>query len=252
MERVERAIVIPVRRRTAARILAETHLFARWWGEGSSIDARSGGAVVIRYPNGVIARGEVVEMALPERIAFTFGYESGTPFGPGATTVRITLEESENGTRLSLLHTLADAASRDAHAGGWSYHLAVFARVACEEQHASFADRARAWCAAWSESDAIRRSASLTGCVGDTIEFRDDHALVRGRAELEAHIAAARRHMRAARLELADVPRHCQGTGVFEWRAVDASGALLGRGTNVCDLDPDGRFARVVGIRAGS
>jgi len=45
--------------------------WAAWWGAGSTIDARAGGRVLIRYPNGVQVSGEVIEVAEPERIVFT-------------------------------------------------------------------------------------------------------------------------------------------------------------------------------------
>lgn len=40
--------------------------WARWWGPGSTIDARVGGRVFIRYPNGVEAHGEILTIRPPE------------------------------------------------------------------------------------------------------------------------------------------------------------------------------------------
>ena len=58
-----------------------------WWGAGSTIDARPGGRMSIVYPNGITASGQVVEVVAPERIVFTYGYESGQPIAPGASRV---------------------------------------------------------------------------------------------------------------------------------------------------------------------
>ena len=60
-----------------------------------------GGAVHIRFPNGVVAGGEVVEIAPVERVVFTFGFASGQPIPLGASRVTITLEETRAGDRAS-------------------------------------------------------------------------------------------------------------------------------------------------------
>jgi hypothetical protein len=51
-------------------------------------------------------------------------------------------------------------------------------------------------------------------------------------------------------LERSGEVRHCQGTAVADWVATGPDGAARGRGTNVFDLAPDGRIARVVGLWA--
>ena len=71
----ERSVVICARRDTVFRYFTDSERFAAWWGAGSSIDPRPGGAVRIVYPNGVVVSGEVVELTSGERITFTYGYE---------------------------------------------------------------------------------------------------------------------------------------------------------------------------------
>src|SRR5438034_585128 len=81
----------------------------------------------IRYPNGVLASGDVVEVAPPERIVFTYGYEDPAKrMRPGGSRVVVTLQERKDGTLLHLRHELPDAAARDHHVQGWRYQLAVF------------------------------------------------------------------------------------------------------------------------------
>lgn len=58
--RLDRTVLIRATRATVVRHFTDSARFAAWWGTGSSIDARPGGAVLIRYPNGVEAGGEVV------------------------------------------------------------------------------------------------------------------------------------------------------------------------------------------------
>src|SRR5258707_8644976 len=99
LHKLDRTIFIKARRETVFRYFTDAERWAAWWGKGSAIDARTGGKVLIRYPNGVEVSGEVLEIAPPERIAFTYGYASGQPIGPGASRVTIRLESAPAGTR---------------------------------------------------------------------------------------------------------------------------------------------------------
>ena len=119
---LERTVLIRARRETVFRYFTDSERFAAWWGAGSTIDARPGGALRIRYPNGALASGEVVEVVPHQRVVFTYGYEDAAkPVRPGGSRVVITLEERKDGTLLHLRHELPDAASRDQHVQGWRY-----------------------------------------------------------------------------------------------------------------------------------
>ena len=115
---VERTLVIQAPRNVVFRYFTDSAYWAAWWGAGSTIDARAGGRMLIRYPNGVQVLGEVTEIVEPERIAFTYGYESGKPIPPGSSLVTIRLEAVEDGTRLHLTHAFAEAEVRDQHVAG--------------------------------------------------------------------------------------------------------------------------------------
>jgi uncharacterized protein YndB with AHSA1/START domain len=247
---LERTVVIRAERATVFRFFTDSERFARWWGAGSSIDPRPGGRVEIRYPNAVRATGEVVEIAGPERIVFTYGYASGTPIGPGASRVTIALSDHAHGTLLELRHEFRDPQVRDAHLGGWRYQLAVFANVVAAEQHSGLADLVDRYFAAWAEADAELRRTTLETCVCEDIEFRDAFGCISGLAELDAHIAAVRQHMAGVRLARTGPPRQCQGMALVDWRASSPDGSPRGSGTNVLQLAPDGRIARVVGFWA--
>ena len=56
---VDRTVFIRARRETVFTFFTESDRFAAWWGEGSTIDARPGGAFVMRLPGGGEASGEV-------------------------------------------------------------------------------------------------------------------------------------------------------------------------------------------------
>jgi uncharacterized protein YndB with AHSA1/START domain len=245
---LERTIVICAPRAVVFHYFTDSERFASWWGAGSRIEARPGGGVFIRYPNGVTASGRVVELAEGESIVFTYGYDSGRPIPPGSSRVTIHLEDHPRGTRLKLRHEFADSTVRDDHVAGWRYQLALFANVAGNEAQASLADMADRWFAAWRENDAAAREALLRACVTETVMFQDAYGCTSGLEDLDAHIAAAQVHMPGVAIRRDGIPRHCQGTALIDWVVTGADGAPRGRGTSIFTLTPDGRIAGVVGL----
>jgi uncharacterized protein YndB with AHSA1/START domain len=250
-ERVlERTVVIRARRETVFRYFTDSTRFAAWWGEGSRIEPRPGGEVYIRYPNGVVASGEVLDITPSERVVFTFGYEGPERLiPPGGSRVTIALEEGREGTLLRLRHEVPTAEAREAHGPGWRYQLALFANVAAREQHAEVGTLVDRFLAVWAEPDAARRGTTLREIGTDHLTFRDAFACTEGRDDLVGHIGAAQQHMPGVWMERRGPLRQCQGTAVADWVAVGPDGRALGEGTNVYDLAPDGRIARVIGLR---
>jgi len=246
---LERALLIRAQRETVFSFFQESERFARWWGEGSSIEPRAGGAVRIVYPDGSVASGNVVELEAPRRIVFTFGYEDPSkPLAPGASTVTIQLREIPEGTRLELRHAFEDQSVRDLHVPGWRFQLALFANAAAALQHASLDALVDRWFEAWSEADAGRRRAMLAEVATADVEFRDAFACVQGLDELVDHIGAAQAHGAGGRIERVGAPRQCQGTAAVDWRVPGPDGEAMMAGTNVLELAADGRIAVVVGL----
>jgi uncharacterized protein YndB with AHSA1/START domain len=244
---LERTVWIRARRPLVFRHLVDPERFAGWWGAGSTVDARPGGRVVIRYPNGVSASGEVLEMVPGLRLVFSFGYDSGAPIPPGGSRVTLTLADHDGGTLVQLRHDVDSAATRDLHEAGWRHQLARFANVVSDEAHAAGGRAIDAWFAAWNEPDPAARRAALAAAVAGAVSFQDRFACTRGLDELLAHIDAARRHAPAT-LARDGAVAGCQGTALARWTATAPDGAPLGRGANVFELDADGRIARVVGL----
>jgi uncharacterized protein YndB with AHSA1/START domain len=248
--RLDRTIVIEAKPETVFRFFTDATRWAAWWGAGSEIEARPGGRLYIRHPNGVESRGEVVEVTPTERIVFTYGFVSGSPVPVGGSRVTIRLERHPRGTRLSLAHEFSDAAARDEHVQGWRYQLAVFGNVVTDEVHAGAAEKVDGWFEAWSaEADTARESA-LARVAAPDVRFRDRFSLVDGMADLLPHLAAAKRFMPGMRLLRVGDVRHCQGMVLADWTAVMADGKERGRGTNVFVLDADGRIEAVTGFWA--
>lgn len=249
--RLDRSLVIRARRETVFRFFTDPARWAAWWGQGSTIDARPGGRVVIRYPGGVEAVGEVVEAAAPDRLVFTYGYATGTPIAPGASLVTIQLEPAGPGgrdTRLRLVHEFSDAAVRDQHVQGWRYQLSLFANLVSNEVQANATATIDAWLEAWSNSDAGARTAALSRIADPAVRFHDRFSAIDGLDDLDVHLDATRRFMPGLRMHRDGDVRQCQGVALADWIARSADGLERARGTNVFVLNSDGRIESVTGL----
>ena len=246
--RLDRSILIQARPEVVFQFFTDSERWARWWGTGSSIDARPGGKVYIRYPNGVEVRGDVLELRAPERLVFTYGYASGNPIPPGSSRVTIRLEPDALGTRLHLLHEFSEVSARDPHIQGWRFQLSLFANIVADEVHSGAVQLVDTWFDAWSIADDRAREQTLARIVSSSIQFRDRFSLLEGLADLTAHTGAAQRFMPGIRLKRKGQVRHCQGTLLADWVAVGPDGAERMSGTNVFLLTADGRMDSVTGL----
>jgi len=245
---LDRTITIAAPPETVFRYFTDTQRWAAWWGAGSTIDARPGGRIFIRYPGGVEVSGEVLSVAPPERIVFTYGFDSGTPIPAGASRVTISLKAAGEGTQLNLLHEFADAAVRDHHVQGWRYQLSVFANVVADEVNRGAADVVDAWFAVWSITGAADRGAALQRIAHPTLRFRDRFGATDGIDDLVPHIGAAQQFMPGMTMHRDGAVRHCQGTALVNWLAKGPDGQPRGTGTNVFTFDSHGKIAAVTGL----
>jgi uncharacterized protein YndB with AHSA1/START domain len=248
--RLERTVTIRAKRETVFRYFTDSARWAAWWGEGSTIDARPGGALYIRHPGGTEARGEIVELTPPAHIVFTYGFVSGKPIPVGASLVTIELEAEGALTRVHLSHEFADEAARDEHVQGWRYQLSVFGNVVADEIYAGAADTVDGWFAAWSETDASARRAAFGRIAAPDVRFRDRFSLVDGVDDLSTHVGAAQRFMPGVTIRREGSVRQCQGSALVDWIWFKSTGEEFARGTNVFVLSPDGRIEAAVGFMA--
>jgi len=249
--RLDRTVLIRASRETVFRFFTDSARWASWWGAGSTIDPRPGGAVLICMPGGARAAGEILEVAAPERIVFTYGFESGQPIRPGASRVTIRLVADGPGgreTRLSLTHEFAETAVRDEHVQGWRHQLALFSNRVANEVNAGATTLVDGWFDAWVEPDVQARERALLAIAVPEMRFRDQFGLTDGVADLLPHIGAAQKFMPGIRLRRSGDVRHCQGTVLCDWKVVMPDGQERGTGTNVFMLGPDGRIESVVGF----
>ena len=245
---LDRAILIRAEREVVFSFFTDSARWAAWWGEGSSIDARPGGRILIRYPGGTEVSGEVVDISAPERMVFTYGYVAGTPFGPGGSLVTISLEPQPAGTLVRLSHAFAESTVRDQHVQGWRYQLSLFANAVARVAFADAASVVDRWFAAWSEPDAGVRNDALTRLAGPAIAMRDQFSAIDGMPDVIAHLGAVHQFMPGLTIAREGEVRQCQGMVLADWIARDRNGQEKGRGTNVFTLTPGGKLESVTGF----
>ena len=246
--RLDRTIVIRARPATVFDFFTRTQDWAAWWGAGSTIDARPGGQLLIRHPNGVEVTGEVIDIRAPERIVFTYGYAGGKPIPPGGSQVTIRLDGHPSGTLLQLTHEFSDAEVRDQHIQGWRFQLSLFANAVANKVNAHAAETVDRWFAAWSDPQTASREATLDAVGRKDLQFFDRFSSIAGEADVKAHLSAVHKFMPGLRLERRGEIRHCQAHVLADWVALGADGQERGRGTNLFVLDADGRIAVVTGF----
>lgn len=124
--RIEQRIKIEARPETVFSFLTDPAKLAMWQGQHVAVDATPGGMYRIVIRDGLVMRGEFVEITPPTRLVFTFGWEGDdNPIGAGSTTVSYDLEPDGDGTMLTLTHTgLPDEEAARMHAMGWDHYMA--------------------------------------------------------------------------------------------------------------------------------
>lgn len=119
------------------RAWTEPEHFARWWGPAGSslpfcaLDARPGGVLHFchRFPDhpDVWVRGEYLEVAPPERVAFACWFSDAEgnrverPGFPAGMTIRVTLRAQGGGTLLTARHAGLDEDRGEVQ--GWTESL---------------------------------------------------------------------------------------------------------------------------------
>jgi uncharacterized protein YndB with AHSA1/START domain len=115
-------------------MLTEADLLTEWMAREAHVDRRPGGEFRWVYENGDIVLGRFVEIDAPHRLVLAYGWEQPMSRGipPSSTEVEITLEETDGGTLLRLVHRGLPPAQVESHRGGWEYFLGRLAALLAE------------------------------------------------------------------------------------------------------------------------
>jgi uncharacterized protein YndB with AHSA1/START domain len=111
------------------RYLTEPESIVRWMGEYAILDARPGGEFTVDI-NGIPVRGHYIDLDSPHRLVIAWGHAGSDLLPPGSSTVEITLEPTDEGTRLQLEHRDLPPEEARMHAMGWPHFLSRLATTA--------------------------------------------------------------------------------------------------------------------------
>jgi len=106
------------------RYLTESELMVRWNCSEAEMDPRPGGVYRATMGPGYVASGEFLEVIPSERVAFTFGWDTGDdhPVPPGSSLVEIDLVPDGDATLVRLRHSGLPSDAVDDHRSGWEHY----------------------------------------------------------------------------------------------------------------------------------
>ncbi len=121
---VRREVVLEERVDEVWRALTDPARLAEWFANDVELVAEPGGRGVFRWDDGTVRIAEVEDVEPGRRFSFRW-HEQGSD---DATRVELTLEEADDGTRLSVVETPL-AAEASALAGEWSWGVSLLAAL---------------------------------------------------------------------------------------------------------------------------
>lgn len=104
-------------------------LLVRWMGQFARLEARPGGLFALDI-NGVLIRGQYVNLDPPRLIEIAWGEAGNAEMPPGATSLVVRFEAAGDGTLVHLEHRGLTPAEAINHAMGWPHYLARLAVLA--------------------------------------------------------------------------------------------------------------------------
>lgn len=245
---LQRIVLIQAPPETVFRFFQDSGRWAKWWGAGSTIEAKPGGTLYIKHPGGIESAGTVLELAPPKRMVFTYGFVGGDPIPAGSSRVTIELQAHRGGTRLVLTHDLPSEKVRDEHVQGWRFQLSLFANVVADEVNANASRYVDLWFQAWGDPSAAARVTTLKEVAVPELRFQDRFSNLDGLDDVLAHLTAVQRFMPGLTLKRSGEVRHCQGMVLADWTAVGLDGKERGKGTNAFVFSPAGKIEWVTGF----
>jgi uncharacterized protein YndB with AHSA1/START domain len=249
---VSRSVTVPAPRDLVWRLISTNEGWSAWWGPGSTIDARPGGAMSIAFPDGRRAAGTVQQVEPPTHLTFTFGYDrEDAPVPVDGSLVELTLADAPDGTGtiVQLLHRLSDEGLAALHEPGWRYQLGLFRDVVARANFGpDLTGHVDQWHAAWGMSERDERRRTLLALLVPDAVVDEPMATLQGPDEIDAWIEQARAHLPATVKRSSPVALN-GAHAMWSWEITDSGAnsttSAQIAGTAIARLAPDGRFKTI-------
>jgi uncharacterized protein (TIGR03086 family) len=115
---------LPVGPDEAFALVTEPERLRRWTSVCATVDLRAGGAWRWQVTPSHAAGGTIREVDPGRRVVLGWGWLGDDVLPPDASTVTVTIEPTESGSRVTLTHAgLPTQEQVDGHAEGWNHYL---------------------------------------------------------------------------------------------------------------------------------
>src|SRR3954471_10156401 len=99
-----KSVTLPVPPDEAFALLTQPERLRRWQTVSAFVDLRAGGEYRWTVTPGHVAAGTFREVEPGRRIVFGWGWEGTAALKPDASTVTVTVEPADGGSRVTLVH----------------------------------------------------------------------------------------------------------------------------------------------------
>ena len=126
----EKTTLLPVSPDEAFALVTEPERLRRWQTVSARVDLRAGGDYRWTVVPGHVASGSFREVVPGRRVVFGWGWEGSDDLAPDTSTVTLTLEPTEGGTLVRLVHEGLTAEQEVSHLEGWDHFFDRLERAA--------------------------------------------------------------------------------------------------------------------------
>lgn len=114
---------LPVSPDEAFALITQPDRLRRWKTVSAYVDLRAGGEYRFTIVPGHTAAGHYREIEPGKRLVFGWGWEGSEDLPPDTSTVTVTIEAIEGGSRVTLEHDGLNAEQAASHAEGWHHYF---------------------------------------------------------------------------------------------------------------------------------
>jgi uncharacterized protein (TIGR03086 family) len=125
-----KTVVLPVSPDEAFTLITDPERLRRWQAVTAVVDLRAGGSYRWAVTPGHVAGGTFREVEPGRRVVVGWGWDGSDDLPFDASTVTVTVEPDQGGSRVTLVHEGLTDEQAKAHAEGWDHYLERLERIA--------------------------------------------------------------------------------------------------------------------------